>query len=86
MDGRVRKASSQNGSLCSQAINVPKAKGVSRDVLEILDELLFWENEFNSSEPKTVRFAQARFENRSIATVLFLFRSEHGGPVLGLLS
>ena len=41
VDGRVRKASSQNGSLCSQAINVPKAKGVSRDVLEILDELLF---------------------------------------------
>jgi hypothetical protein len=57
VDGRVRKASSQKGSLCSEAINVPKAKGVSGDVLEILDELLFWGNEFNSSEPKTARFA-----------------------------
>ena len=51
------KANSQNGSLCSQAINVPKTKGVAGDVLEVLDELLLWGNEFNSPEPKTALFA-----------------------------
>src|SRR4029077_6450323 len=55
VDGRASKASSQNGSLHCQAIDAPKAKGVSGDVLEILDEVLFWGNEFSSPESKTAR-------------------------------
>ena len=51
---RASKVSCQNGSLRSET--VPQTKSVAADVLEILDEVLFWGNEFSSSQSKTARF------------------------------
>jgi hypothetical protein len=53
VDGRASKVSSQNGSLRSETVSAPQTKGVAADVLEILDEVLFWGNEFSSPESKT---------------------------------
>jgi hypothetical protein len=50
VDGRASKVSSQNGSLRSETVSAPQTKGVAADVLEILDEVLFWGSEFSRWE------------------------------------